>query len=64
MDVIGHQAECVDSVCVTFLTLLDQAMKSQIILIFPENILPCVSTQDHMIDRPGEMNARFASHEK
>jgi hypothetical protein len=27
MDVIGHQAECVNAVRVTFVTLLDQAMK-------------------------------------
>lgn len=49
MDVIGHQAEGMDAVTEPLYPFLEKEIKAVTVIVFEEDILPGVPTQDHVI---------------
>ena len=62
MQMIGHQAECLDTVTEPFHTFLEQKIKPGTVRFGIKNILTAVATKDYMIKSTRIMDAGFASH--
>jgi hypothetical protein len=64
MDMIGHQAEAVNSATKSLDSILETEIKTIAVSIAEKNGLISITTENHMINRSGKMKSRFMYHEK
>ncbi len=62
MNVVGHQAECVDTAAERIYRALQKQVKTGAVVVIKEDGLSCVAAQDNVVNSAGIMDARFACH--
>lgn len=62
MNMVGHQAECVDTAAERFNRSLQKQVKTGAVAVIEEDGLACVAAQDNVVNSSGIMDAGFACH--
>jgi len=62
MNVVGHQAECVDTAAERIYRALQKQVKTGAVAVIEEDGLACVTAQDNVVNSAGIMDAGFACH--
>ena len=62
VDMVGHEAEGVDTIAESAGSLLEQEIEAVTVLWGKKNRLAAIATKNDMIESAGNMNSRFACH--
>jgi len=63
MKVVGHATEGMDPMAIALYALLKQPIQVMTVFLIKENILPSVTSKNHMIHPSRHMQSWFSSHD-